>query len=590
MQATRGLARFLKPYWHWSLLAPLLMALEVAMDLLQPRLIQRIVDEGVARGDMNVVLGTGGWMVAAAVVGLLGGMGCTVFTMLAAQGFGADLRGALFGKVQSLSFGNLDRLETGGLITRLTNDVTQVQEVVAMLLRIMVRVPLLLVGSLIMAVLTSRELAPILVLLIPVVLVALIWIINATFPMFGEVQRRLDALNTVLQENLAGVRVVKAFARSLHERTRFGAANERLTDQNILAVRTSAVTMPFMMLAMNAGVVAAVWFGGLRVSAGDMQIGALIAFINYLTQTLMSLMMISMLVVRVARAEASAVRLQEVLASEPEVTPAPAPLAHVPQGRIVFEDVRFSYAEGQSPSTPPLSASSDTVLKNISFSAEPGETVAILGATGAGKSSLVNLIPRFYDASGGRVLLDGVDVRQIDEASLRAGVGVALQESVLFSGTIRDNIRYGKPDASEEEVQAAARMAQAHEFIMRFPDGYDSIVGQRGVNLSGGQKQRIAIARALLTRPAVLILDDSTSAVDVATEAKIQAALAELPRQPTRVVVAQRIGTVLGADTILVLDDGRVAAQGSHTELLDSSPIYREIYESQIEHGAIAHE
>jgi ATP-binding cassette subfamily B protein len=613
MHATRRLARFLKPYWHWSLLAPLLMALEVAMDLLQPRLIQRIVDDGVARGDMNVVVSAGGWMVATTIIGLLGGVGCTVFTMLAAQGFGADLRATLFGKVQALSFGNLDRLETGGLITRLTNDVTQVQEVVAMLLRIMVRVPLLLIGSLIMAVLTSRELAPILVLLIPVVLVALIWIINATFPMFGEVQRRLDTLNTVLQENLAGVRVVKAFAQSLHERTRFGAANRHLTDQNILAVRTSAVTMPFMMLAMNAGIVAAVWFGGLRVTAGDMQVGAMIAFINYLTQTLMSLMMISMLVVRVARAEASAVRLQEVLVSEAEVLPAPTPHGHVPQGRIVFEDVWFSYqpeasglglaasdtarsnavpsqAAPSSPSLRPPASSLAPVLKGISFAAEPGQTVAILGATGAGKSSLVNLIPRFYDVTGGRVLLDGVDVRLIDEASLRSGIGVALQESVLFSGTIRDNIRYGKPEASDDEVQAAARMAQAHDFIMRFPDGYDTLVGQRGVNMSGGQKQRIAIARALLTRPAVLILDDSTSAVDVATEAKIQAALAELPRRPTRIVVAQRIGTVFGADTILVLDDGRIAAQGTHAELLERSSIYREIYESQIEHGAIAHD
>jgi ATP-binding cassette subfamily B protein len=575
------------------------------MDLLQPRLVQRIVDEGIARGQMPIVLNTGLTMVAVALVGLVGGMGCTIFAILAGQSFGADLRGALFRRVQALSFGNLDRLETGALITRLTNDVTQLQELVMMLLRVMVRVPLLLVGSLIMAIVTAPQLALIFVALLPLVLAALIWVIRTTYPMFGEVQRRLDALNTVLQENLAGVRVVKAFARASHERTRFGGANERLTAQNIRAVRTSAVTMPFMMLALNGAVVAAIWFGGLQVHAGDLQPGQLIAFINYLAQTLMSLMMISMLVVRMARAAASATRVREVLESTPDVRAAPDPVPlPAPRGRVAFEGVTFSYGvppversnvqrstfNVQRSIVPSFDETDDPVLKNISFVAEPGQVVAILGATGAGKSSLVNLIPRFYDVSEGRVTLDGVDVRELDGAALHRSVGVALQESVLFSGTIRDNIRYGRPDAPDEEVVAAARMAQAHEFISRFPEGYDSLVGQRGVNLSGGQKQRIAIARALLTNPAVLILDDSTSAVDVATEAKLQAALAELPRRPTRVVVAQRISTVLAADTILVLDDGRVAAQGTHDELLVSSPIYREIYESQMENGSVAHD
>jgi ATP-binding cassette, subfamily B, multidrug efflux pump len=446
---------------------------------------------------------------------------------------------------------------------------------------VMVRVPLLLIGSLILAVITSPQLALIFVVLIPVVLAALIWIINKTFPMFGEVQRRLDKLNTVMQENLAGVRVIKAFARADHELGRFHGANDSLMDQNIAAVRTSAVTMPIMMLTLNAGVVAALWFGGVQVNAGGLQLGQLIAFINYLSQTLMSLMMISMLVVRFARSEASAARIQEVLDSQPDLPSRPDALAaFAPQGRLAFENVSFSYdSDGRDP-----------VLKDVSFTVEPGQTVALLGATGAGKSSLANLIPRFYDVSGGRITIDGVDVRAIDEAALRGAIGVALQESILFTGAIRDNIRYGRPDASDDEVIAAAKMAQAHDFISRFPEGYDSIVGQRGVNLSGGQRQRIAIARALLSRPALLIFDDSTSAVDVETEAKIQAALDGMPVRPTRVVVAQRISTVLSADTILVLDDGRVAAQGTHDQLLAASPIYREIYESQMDNGAIIHD
>lgn len=580
MHATRKLARFLRPYRRWAILAPLLMVLEVTMDLLQPRLIQRLVDQGIVRGDMNVVLTTGAWMAGLAVIGLAGGMGCTVFAILAGQSFGADLRGTLFRRVQTLSFANLDRLETGALITRLTSDVTQVQELVMMVLRVMVRAPLLLVGSLLMAVLTSPQLALLFLALIPIVLVILRWVIVRAYPLFGQVQRRLDTLTTVMQENLAGVRVVKAFARTTHEAGRFRHANDALMDRNVAAVQVNAATMPLMMLTLNAGVVGAVWIGGVRVSAGSLQVGELIAFINYLMQTLMALMTVSMLVMRVSRAEASADRIEGVLTSEPAVKTAPDALTtFAPRGRVAFEDVTFSYSGDDH----------DPALAGISFVAEPGQTVAILGATGAGKSSLVNLIPRFYDVTAGRVTLDGVDVRAIDEVALRAAVGVALQESILFSGAIRDNIRYGRPEATEAEVIAAARVAQAHDFIMRLPMGYDAVVGQRGVNLSGGQKQRLAIARALLTRPAVLIFDDSTSAVDVATEARIQTALAELGQQQTRFIVAQRISTVLTADKILVLDNGRLVAAGTHNELLATNPLYREIYDSQLESGTVAH-
>jgi ATP-binding cassette subfamily B multidrug efflux pump len=579
MKSVRQLMRFLKPYWHWALFAPLMMMLEVAMDLMQPRMIQRIVDEGIAQGNMQLVIHTGLLMIGLALIGGIGGVGCTAFSVLASQGFGTDLRDALYRKVQSLSFGNLDELETGHLITRLTNDITQVQEAVSMMLRMVVRSPFTLIGSLILAIVTSPRLALLLVVLGPLVLGLLAWVIHRVHPLFGKLQDKLDQLNTVMQENLAGVRVVKAFVRAAHEIGRFHKANEELKDQTIHAIRTVSAVMPAVMLAVNLGMVSAIWFGGVRVTAGNMQVGQLIAFINYLMTSLRSLMFVSMLVMRFARAEASAERVQEVLDAEPEVQDRPGAIVELaPQGRVAFEGVSFSYNHDGG----------DAVLKGIDFVAEPGQTVAILGATGSGKSSLIYLIPRFYDVDEGRVSIDGVDVRNIDQTHLRQHIGMALQESVLFSGTIRDNIRYGRPDASEAEVIAAAKAAQAHDFILEFPEGYDTVVGQRGVNLSGGQKQRVAIARALLVQPAVLILDDSTSSVDVETEIKIQDALEGLMRDRTSFVIAQRISTVLTADKILVLDDGRIAAEGTHRDLLVSSPIYREIYDSQLGNGVTA--
>jgi ATP-binding cassette subfamily B multidrug efflux pump len=579
MKAARQLMHFLKPYWRWALLAPLMMMLEVAMDLLQPRMIERIIDQGIAQGDMSLVIHTGFIMIGLALIGGIGGVGCTTSSTLASQGFGTDLRDTMYRKIQSLSFGNLDELETGHLITRLTNDITQVQDAVSMMLRIMVRAPLLLIGSLILAIITSPRLALLLVVLGPLVLGMLIWVINRVHPLFSKLQKKLDQLNTVMQENLAGVRVIKAFVRADHEVKRFGKANEELKDQTTYAIRTVSAVMPAVMLMVNLGMVSAVWFGGARIVAGNMQVGQLIAFINYIMTTLRSLMFVSMLVMRFARAEASAERVQEVLDAQPKVQDRPGATADLAcQGRVTFEGVSFCYGDNGG----------DPVLKEVDFVAEPGQTVAILGATGSGKSSLVNLIPRFYDVTEGQVAIDGVDVRAMDQAHLRRQIGMALQESVLFSGTIRDNIRYGRPDASEEEVIAAAKAAQAHDFILEFPDGYDSVVGQRGVNLSGGQKQRIAIARALLVQPAVLILDDSTSSVDVETEVKIQEALEGLMRDRTSFVIAQRISTVLTADKILVLDDGRIAAEGTHRDLLASSPIYREIYDSQLGNGVMA--
>lgn len=570
-QSSLTLGKLLRPYWLWATLAPLCMMLEVALDLLQPRLLQTIIDQGIARSDMALVVRTGITMIGLAILGLLAGVGCGVFAVMAGQSFGADLRQAVFQKVQTLSFGNLDRLSTGALVTRLTSDVGQVQDLVVMLLRGMVRAPLLLIGGLIMAILTSPKLAWLFLALIPVVLLALVSILRKSYPLARQIQRGLDKLNTVLQENLAGVRVVKAFARADYEIGRFGKANDELVGLNTTVARLGALTGPMMTLAVNIGVVAALWIGGVNVKSGSLQVGQVVAFINYLTQTMMALMFVSMLTLQVSRAQASAQRVQEVLSTEPLVKNPPdglrLPEAQV-QGCVVFENVSFGYEQQQ-------------VLRNINLVAEPGQTVALLGATGSGKSTLVQLIPRFYDVTEGRITLDGIDVRELDEESLHHLVTIALQESVLFSGTIRDNIRYGHPEATDEEIVTVARIAEADEFVQRFSDGYDTVLGQRGVNLSGGQKQRIAIARALLPKPRVLILDDSTSAVDMRTEARIHEAIAGQPFPQTRFIVAQRISTVRNADVILILEDGEIVDRGTHESLLESSPIYREIYESQ---------
>ncbi|GAK60081.1 putative ABC transporter [Candidatus Vecturithrix granuli] len=573
MHSLRQLASFLRPYWRYAMICPLLMIVEVAMDLLQPKLMQQIVDVGIVRLDLTMVLHTGMLMISVALIGLLGGGGNTIFAVKVAQGVSADVRSTLFRKVLSFSFGNLDTLKTGELVTRLTNDVNQVQEVVLILFRILLRAPLMLIGSIIMAVFTSPRLAVIVFLLLPVLAGLLLWVLRSVQPMFAEVQRRLDVINTILQENLAGMRVVKAFVRADYEEHRFARVNDDLMAQTIRAIRLMAIVMPGMTLVLNLGIVGAIWFGGLQVMYGNMQVGQIIAFVNYLLRTLFAVVMVGMLLVRVSRAEASAERILEVLHSQPEITDKPDALAaFTPQGRVTFEHVAFNYNGNRH----------EPVLQDIHFTAEPGQTVAILGATGSGKSSLVHLIPRYYDVSAGRVLIDGVDVRDINLTVLHRRIAVVFQEAVLFSGTIRENICYGRPEATEEEMITAAKAAQAHEFISAFPDGYATLVGQRGVNLSGGQKQRIAIARALLTNPAILILDDSTSAVDIETEGKIQNALAVLMQGRTSFVIAQRISTVLTADKILVLDEGRLVAEGKHCDLMTSSTVYREIYESQL--------
>jgi ATP-binding cassette subfamily B protein len=573
----RRLAGFLRPYRIQAAISLTILFCMVGADLLIPRLTQRIIDQGILARDLHVVVTTSLVMLAASMVSAALALTNNYLSVRVAMGVAADVRSALIRRVQRFSFGNLDHLQTGKLLVRSTSDVNMVQMVVMMTLRILTRAPIWVLGATILLVLTSRRLALMMAGFVPVIVV-LVWLFSRKVrPLFLGVQERLDTLNTVLQENLAGVRVVKAFVREAREEERFGEANDALMLQTVQVTEMLAVFLPAMFLVLNLAVVGAVWIGGWTAIEGDMTVGEVVAAINYLSFALFPILMLAGMMGPVAAADASAGRILEVLDAHPEVPPLDGGRRlEDPRGRIAFEDVTFAYdGDGAEP-----------VLAGVSFVAEPGETVAVLGATGSGKSTLIHLIPRFYDVTGGRITFDGVDIRVLNLHHLRSHIGIALQEAVLFGGTIRDNIRYGRAAASQEEVDAAARAAQAHEFILGLPQGYDTVIGQRGVTLSGGQRQRIAIARALLVKPKVLILDDSTSAVDVETEVRLQDALEELLAQSrnatTRFVVAQRISTVLLADRILVLDQGRIAASGTHRELLASSLVYRDIYDSQL--------
>jgi len=576
MRVARRMLDCMRPYWKTVAVSFMMLLGVVAVDLATPRLLQRIVDRGIAAHDLALIVRTSLFMIGLSAVGALLAIGNTILAVRVSQSFGHDLRSALFRKVQTLSFGDLDRLQTGRLMVRLSSDVTLVQQLVMLSLRLLTRAPLMMIGSIILMVVTSPLLAAMMVVLLPATIFVVYLFTSKTEPLFLQVQKRLEKLNTVLQENLAGVRVVKAFVRATYENGRFDQANQALSSDTTHVLQVMALLAPTMRLGLNLGTVGVVWFGGVGVIGGRVTLGQIMAFVNYLTSTMMPLTMLAMMVGTISAAAASAQRAVEVLDIEPEVQDRPgARVLSDVQGRVGFEDVCFSYGADCG----------EPVLQHVNLMASPGQNVAILGATGSGKSSLVGLIPRFYDATQGRVTVDGVDVREVTLASLHAQMGVALQETVLFRGSVRDNIRYGQPEASDDEVIAAAKSAQAHDFILALPDGYDTQVGQRGVNLSGGQKQRIAIARALLVRPRILILDDSTSAVDVETEAKIETALRDIMRGRTTFVIAQRISTVLNADKIVVLDQGQVAAQGTHAELMASSPIYQEIYASQLGEG-----
>jgi ATP-binding cassette subfamily B multidrug efflux pump len=571
------LRSFLKPYWKQSLLAVIVLSAVVFMDLLIPRLIQRIIDQGIGNKDMQLVIHTTLWMLGISVANTLLATWNNNLSVWVDESFTRDLREALFVKVQSLSFGNLDRLRTGNLIVRLTSDLAAVQRVIRLSLRIGTRAPLLLIGSLLLMVNTNKQLATDLLPLLVVTAALITFFTLRLGPMFLSIQQKLDGLNNVLQENIAGVRVVKAFVRAQHENKRFRKVNQDFAEFSIKAMQFISSFFPLLTLLTSIGTVVVIWVGGIDTIRNGFTVGEIVAFTNYLMTTMFPLMIMGMLSTQLAWGNASAERINQVLESEPEIVE-PAQPVSLPQpvkGRVEFKDVCFHYN----------GSSDELILQDINLTAEPGEMVAILGATGAGKTSLVNLIPRFYDVTEGSLLIDGIDVRQLHQDDLFAHIGMAMQESVLFSGTVEDNIRYGDPSASDEQVIEAAKAAQAHDFIMEMPQGYDTHIEARGVNLSGGQKQRISIARALLVRPKILILDDSTSSVDVETEGKIQDALERLMENTTSFVVAQRISTVLNADKIVVLDKGKIAALGNHAELIKTSEIYQEIYDSQLGGG-----
>lgn len=582
MAPVRKLLRFAKPYWLRSLLALVLLTVLVALDLSIPRLIQRLIDRGIHDHDRSLLVHTSLLMLGVSALSIVIAIGNNALSVQVGESVGRDVRAALFSKIQSYSYGNLDRQKTGQLLVRLTSDTGSVQRLLQVTLRIGTRAPLLMLGSLALMISTSPTLA---LSILPLLLITsglIAFFLIKQEPLFRVVQRRLDRMNAVMQENIAGIRLVKAFVRERYEEQRFNLSNADYSDESAKVMRFAALMPPALTLCVNAGVVVVIWVGGLEHVRGQLSVGQIVAFTNYLLTTMTPLVMMTMLSNVWASGIASAKRVDEVLSVVPEVSDAADARTLALHGapQVSFEDVTFSYG----------GATSDAVLKHLSFVAEPGKTIAILGATGSGKSTLVMLIARFYDVTSGRVAIDGSDVRSLTEDSLLSAIGIVPQEAVLFSGSVKDNIRYGEPDASETRVQAAARIAQAHDFIMELAQGYDSPVEQRGSNFSGGQRQRIALARALLLKPKLLILDDSTSAVDVETESLIQRALAEQGDPQTRFVVAQRVSTVLGADKIIVLDDGRIVAEGNHSELLATNRVYQEIYASQLGSGSLTAE
>ena len=568
---------FIKPYWKQVVFAMIFLICVVFMDLTIPRLVQRIIDEGIYKNDLTLVANTTLIMLGISVLSTLFSIGNNMLSVQVGEAFARDLREAIFVKIQELSYANLDQLKTSDLVVRLTSDISVLQQTYRMSMRIGTRGPLLIIGSIFLMVTTNASLTIKIVPLLLLTLLLILLIIWKLGPIFGRLQKKLDNVNNVLQENIAGVRVVKAFVRRQREKKRFEVVNEEYTRIHIKVMQYISLIFPMLMFLINIGVLIIVWVGGKQVISGDLTVGGIVAFSNYLMTTMTPLLMMAMLANVVASGMASAERLDEVLSTIPEIQDAlgAIKLPDSIEGRVEFEKVSFFYNGNCE----------EKVLDEINLTVEPGQNVAILGATGSGKSTLVNLIPRFYDVSEGRVIIDGHDIRGIQQDSLLSHIGITPQETILFSGTVWENISYGKPNASEEEVVSATKAAQVHDFIMELPKGYDTSIAARGVNLSGGQKQRIAIARAILLKPEILILDDSTSSVDVETETKIQDALDKLIKESTTFVVAQRISTVLRADKIIVIDRGKIAAEGTHTELMKSSPIYQEIYDSQLGDG-----
>lgn len=552
---------------------PLLVLVFVICETFLPMLMARIIDDGVMPKDLAVITRVGVYMVGISVVGLIANVANVFVSSKTAVGFGTDLRSALFTKIQSLSFREIDKFNSASLLTRLTNDITRIQMVVQLGLRLMLRSPMMLVMAFFYVIRINSQLALIVAAAIPVLGVGVYLILKKGFPFFVKLQQKVDNLNAVVRENLINIRVVKSFVREKHESRKFSATNKDLRDTSVRAANIIVTVFPLMQLIMNVSVVVILWVGGNKVAGGDLKIGELVSLVNYLMQILMSLMMLSMIIMNIARASASSERILEVLRTEPSLKNTEEGIKNeykVTKGGVVFRKVDFRYAGGDT-----------DVLHDIDFEICPGSTVAVVGATGSGKSTLLQLIPRLYDVTEGEVLIDGRNVKDYNLDELHDEIGMVLQKNELFTGTIEENLRWGREDASMEDIQAAAKAAQAHNFIISFPEGYQTMLGRGGVNVSGGQKQRLCIARALLRKPKILILDDSTSAVDTTTEKKIQEGLKALLADTTVITATQRVRTMEGADKVIVLDDGRVADIGTPAQLRENSEIYKEIYESQ---------
>lgn len=567
--------KYIKPYLPAFIIGPLMMIVEVIGEVVLPKLMANIINVGVANGSVGYITGTGALMILVALLMMAGGVGGAYFGAKAAVSFAADLRKDAFDKVQTFSFANLDQFSTGSLVTRLTNDITQVQNLINMALRMMLRAPGMLIGALIMAFVMNAELAVIVLIVIPILVGAIAVLIKIAFPKFKIMQKKLDALNSNIQEMLTNVRVIKSFVRGDYEEKKFAASNEDLKQTSLGAFKTIIIVMPLMMLMMNGTTLAVVWFGGRQIIVGNMQVGDLTAFTTYIVQILMSLMMLAMVILQSSRALASLSRIREILDTEVDLNDehCKEPDKIVSSGRVEFRDVSFRYYKENK----------EAVLSHISFAVKSGQTLGIIGSTGSGKTTLVQMIPRLYDVDEGEVLVDGVNVKDYTLENLREGVGMVLQKNVLFSGSILENLMWGDENASMEEVRKAAQAAQADGFVSSFTRGYEMDLGQGGVNVSGGQKQRLCIARALLKKPKILILDDSTSAVDTATEAKIRESFAGELKNTTKIIIAQRISSVQEADEIMVLDDGKIVGFGKHEDLLASCEAYQEIYYSQMD-------
>ncbi len=565
------LAKYIKPYWFFALLSPLCMLGEVLIDLFQPKLMSTIVNDGVLGNNMSLILTTGLTMLGLVILGGIAGASASGFASAASQNFGNDLRKDVFSKVMSLSFQQTDKFTTGSLVTRLTNDVTMVQDFVAQALRMFIRAPITFIGGIVMALSLNVNFGIVLICALPIQLAILAFLLWKASPMFSIVQKKLDKVNSVMQENVTGARTVKSFRREEYEKERFGAANDDLVNTNIKVQKLLSSISPLLMIVMNLSIIAIIYIGGFQTEARNMQAGDVMAAVTYITQILMSLMMVGMMFQSISRAKASAARILEVLNTEPVIQSGEYRNNNT-KCSVELRNVSFSYPGHTGTPT----------LYGVDFSVQSGERVAILGATGSGKTSLVNLIPRFYDCTDGEVLFNGTNVKEYDLNDLRSKIGFALQKSELFTGTIADNIRWGRPDATDEEVVAAAKIAQADDFITSFGDGYNTIIGEKGSSLSGGQKQRLSIARAIIKKPAVLIFDDSCSALDLGTESRLQKALAENFTDTAVITIAQRIASVMNADRIYVLENGKIAACGTHEELLQNSKIYADIYDSQM--------